>query len=111
MPAVGFCPATDQRVAGTVEAIQRDLKSGGFVQRYANDPSVDGLPPGEAAFLPCSFWLADHLALAGRHDEAEKLLRPACWACATTVGLLSEEYDPAQKQLMATFRRRFPMSR
>lgn len=106
MPAVGFLPTTDQRVTGTVEAIQRHLKSGGFIQRYTNDPSVDGLPPGEAAFLPCSFWLADYLALAGRHDEAEKLFDRLLGVC-NDVGLLSEEYDPVQKRLVGNFPQAF----
>ena len=63
---------------------------------------VDGLPPGEGAFLPCSFWLADDLALLGRRDEAcapfERLL-----TLRNDVGLLSEEYDPAQQRLVGNF--------
>ncbi|MBK8176674.1 MAG: glycoside hydrolase family 15 protein [Rhodospirillales bacterium] len=106
MPLVGFLPATDQRVAGTVEAIQRHLKSDGFIQRYTADPSVDGLPPGEAAFLPCSFWLVDNLALAGRNDEAEQLFERLLGVC-NDVGLLSEEYDPVKKRLVGNFPQAF----
>ena len=76
IPLVGFLPATDPRVVGTVDAIERELVRGGFVERYRADEEnadVDGLPPGEGAFLPCSFWLADNLALQGRHDEAREL--------------------------------------
>ena len=65
MPLVGFLPASDPRVRGTVEAMQRELMLDGFVTRYPTDPEVDGLPPGEAAFLACTFWLADCLALFG----------------------------------------------
>lgn len=50
IPLVGFLPATDPRVRGTVEAIERDLVTDGFVNRYTFDPEVDGLPPGEGAF-------------------------------------------------------------
>ena len=63
IPLVGFLPADDPRVRGTVEAIERDLIDDGFVRRYNSDAAVDGLPPGEGAFLPCTFWLADNLAL------------------------------------------------
>ena len=76
IPLVGFLPATDERVVGTVRAIQEELVRGGFVERYRADEEnagVDGLPPGEGAFLPCSFWLAAVLAQQGRHDEAVEL--------------------------------------
>ena len=63
IPLVGFLPASDERVRGTVAAIERDLMADGFVLRYRTKQDVDALPPGEAAFLACSFWLADNLAL------------------------------------------------
>ena len=72
IPLVGFLPADDPRVRGTVEAIERDLMRDGFVARYTAEPAVDGLPPGEGAFLACTFWLADSLHLLGRHDEARR---------------------------------------
>ena len=76
MPMVGFLDASDERVAGTVAAIQRELVVDGFVQRYPTGGSDadDGLPPGEGAFLPCTFWLVDNLVLLGRTDEAAELL-------------------------------------
>jgi hypothetical protein len=72
IPLVGFLRATDARVRGTVEAIERDLVVDGFVHRDApaGAENVDGLPPGEGAFLPCTFWLVDNLALLGRVAEA-----------------------------------------
>src|SRR5207244_3678316 len=72
LPLVGFLPATDPRMRGTIEAIRRELVVDGFVLRYTPEAAeeVDGLPPGEGAFLACSFWLADDLALAGHADEA-----------------------------------------
>src|SRR5204862_7391589 len=73
MPLVGFLPARDERIHGTVDAIRRELTTDGFVMRYTTDSTVDGLPPGEGVFLPFTFWLADHLALAGRVDEARAL--------------------------------------
>jgi GH15 family glucan-1,4-alpha-glucosidase len=108
IPLVGFLPATDPRVAGTIDAIQRDLTRDGFVERYAvketND--VDGLPGGEGVFLPCSFWLVDALVLQGRRDEAvalfEKLL-----ALRNDLGLISEEYDPDTKRLLGNFPQAF----
>ncbi len=80
IPLVGFLPADDPRVVGTVAAIQRELLRDGFVERYRADTEnvdVDGLPPGEGVFLPCSFWLAAVLAQQGRRDEARPALRAA----------------------------------
>jgi GH15 family glucan-1,4-alpha-glucosidase len=102
IPMVGFLPAHDPRIRGTVEAIQRELMQDGLVARYATQSGVDGLPPGEGTFLPCSFWLADNLAMQGRHDEAqamfERLLK-----LRNDVGLLSEEYDPVQRRQTGNF--------
>jgi GH15 family glucan-1,4-alpha-glucosidase len=108
VPMVGFLPATDERVAGTVAAIEQHLMRDGFVERYTQHPDVDvdGLPPGEGAFLACTFWLADNYALMGRHEEArntfERLL-----ALRNDVGLLSEEYDIAAGRLVGNFPQAF----
>jgi len=106
MPLVGFLPANDARVIGTVTAIETHLVENGFVGRYTQDPAVDGLPHGEATFLPCSFWLADNYELQGRHADAvrmfERLLN-----VRNDVGLLSEEYDPAAKRLLGNFPQAF----
>ena len=75
MPLVGFLPASDPRVAGTVEAIRRELMSDGLVRRYNADEGVDGLEGGEGAFLACSFWLADNLAMMGKTEEARDGVR------------------------------------
>ena len=78
IPLVGFLPADDPRMVGTVAAIERELVRDGFVQRYRADDetaSIDGLPPGEGAFLPCTFWFVDNLALQGRIDEARATVR------------------------------------
>jgi GH15 family glucan-1,4-alpha-glucosidase len=107
MPLVGFLRRTDPRVRGTVEAIERELVVGdGFVLRYPNDPDVDGLPPGEGAFLPCSFWLADNLALLGRQAEARRLFERLL-ALRNDVGLLSEEYDPDGGRMLGNFPQAF----
>ncbi len=102
MAIVGFLPARDPRLLGTLAAIERELLVDGFVQRYRTRPDVEGLPPGEGVFLPCTFWYADNLALAGRHDEAvavfERLL-----ALRNDVGLLSEEYDVAGRRMLGNF--------
>ncbi len=94
MPMIGFLPGTDPRVIGTVHAIERHLIKDGFVARYETSPdgAVDGLPAGEGAFLPCSFWLADNLELIGRHDDAVALFERLL-GLANDVGLLAEEYD------------------
>ena len=102
IPLVGFLPASDPRVRGTVEAIERDLMSDGFVLRYRTRRDIDGLPPGEAAFLPCSFWLADNLELLGRNDDARRLFERLLSLC-NDVGLLSEGYDPHNQRLLGNF--------
>jgi GH15 family glucan-1,4-alpha-glucosidase len=102
LPIVGFLPADDPRVRGTLTAIRRDLVVDGLVARYRNLPDVDGLPVGEGLFLPCSFWLADNLSLAGRHAEAERLFKRLI-SLSNDVGLLSEEYDPASRRQLGNF--------
>jgi GH15 family glucan-1,4-alpha-glucosidase len=106
IPLVGFLPCEDGRVRGTVQAIERHLARDGFVARYHTDPDVDGLPPGEGAFLPCSFWLADNLALLGRRTEARELFERLL-AVRNDVGLLSEEYDPDAGRLLGNFPQSF----
>lgn len=92
MPIVGFLPASDPRIAGTVDAVQRQLARGPFVWRYQMRPEVDGLPPGEGAFLLCSFWLADCLCMLGRYSEAHELFEKIL-AVRNDLGLLAEGYD------------------
>jgi len=109
IPLVGFLPATDERVAGTVDAIQRELMRDGFVERYRADEEnvgVDGLPPGEGVFLPCSFWLAAVLAQQGRHDEAVDLYERLL-SLRNDLGLISEEYDPERRRLVGNFPQAF----
>jgi GH15 family glucan-1,4-alpha-glucosidase len=104
IPLVGFLPATDARVRGTVDAIERELLHDGLVKRYldADAPGVDGLPPGEGVFLPCSFWLADNRAMLGRTDQAMALFERLL-ALRNDVGLLSEQYDPVARRLLGNF--------
>jgi GH15 family glucan-1,4-alpha-glucosidase len=106
MPLVGFLPATDERMQGTVAAIQRELTTDGFVRRYSTDTAVDGLPPGEGVFLPCTFWMADNLALMGRVDEARALFERLI-GLANDVGLLAEEYDPEARRHLGNFPQAF----
>jgi GH15 family glucan-1,4-alpha-glucosidase len=98
IPLVGFLPHDDPRVRGTVQAIERELLSDGFVKRYQTDKSKDGLPPGEGAFLACSFWLVDCLHMQGRTDEARAMFGRLL-AFRNDLGLLSEEYDPKAKRM------------
>jgi GH15 family glucan-1,4-alpha-glucosidase len=108
IPLVGFLPAADSRMAGTVAAIESGLCDDEFVHRYAGDSlgEVDGLPGREGAFLPCSFWLADNLALQGRVGEARALFDRLA-GLANDVGLLAEEYDPALGRLVGNFPQAF----
>jgi GH15 family glucan-1,4-alpha-glucosidase len=106
LPIVGFLPATDPRMVRTIEAIQRELDGGGLVRRYSTAGAVDGLPSGEAAFLPCTFWLADNLALLGRHEEARAIFERLL-TLTNDVGLLSEEYDVGAKRLVGNFPQAF----
>ena len=106
IPLVGFLPADDPRVVGTIEGVQRELMADGFVQRYHSEEGVDGLPAGEGVFLPCSFWLADCLNLLGRTAEARALF-DRLLGLTNDVGLLSEEYDPAAKRLLGNFPQAF----
>ena len=105
MPLVGFLPPDDPRVVGTVAAIERELMVDGFVLRYDTARADDGLPPGEGAFLACSFWLADTYVLLGRARRGARAVRAAARRCATTSACWREEYDPrvgrAARQLPA----------
>jgi GH15 family glucan-1,4-alpha-glucosidase len=106
IPLVGFLPARDPRMKGTVAAIERGLVTDGFVARYAPQQTIDGLPPGEGTFLPCTFWLADNLHLMGREAEARKLFERLLGLC-NDVGLISEEYDPRAKRQLGNFPQAF----
>ena len=107
IPQVGFLPPNDPRVVGTVEAVQRELMRDGFVMRYIPDhEAADGLPPGEGAFLACSFWLVESLALIGRADEARELFERLLML-RNEVGLYSEEYDQEHERLIGNFPQAF----
>jgi GH15 family glucan-1,4-alpha-glucosidase len=106
IPMVGFLPPDDERVIGTVEAVQREICVDGYLLRYDTREADDGLPPGEGAFLPCSFWLADCLTLIGRYDEARALFDRLA-ALANDVGLLAEEYDPRLGRQVGNFPQAF----
>jgi GH15 family glucan-1,4-alpha-glucosidase len=107
LPLVGFLPASDPRIRGTIEAVERELLQDGFLLRYrTHEQGVDGLPPGEGVFLPCSFWLVDCYELLGRHDDAHALFGRLL-ELANDVGLLAEEYDPASGRQLGNFPQAF----
>jgi GH15 family glucan-1,4-alpha-glucosidase len=103
---VGFLPATDPRMLGTIAAIEQDLIHEGFVDRYRTESGVDGLPKGEGAFLLCTFWLADNYALAGRPHDAHRIFDNLL-AIRNDVGLLAEEYDPKARRQLGNFPQAF----
>lgn len=106
-PVVGFLPADDPRMVGTVAAVERRLIKDGYVLRYEQpNAAVDGLPPGEGAFLACSFWYVDVLVLQGRLDEAKAMFERLLGLC-NDVGLLAEEYDPQAKRMLGNFPQAF----
>ena len=106
IPMVGFLPASDERVRGTVAAIEHHLLHNGLVLRYDTATTDDGLPPGEGAFLACSFWLADNYILQGRLADAEALF-DRLLSFRNDVGLLAEEYDPAAGRQLGNFPQAF----
>jgi GH15 family glucan-1,4-alpha-glucosidase len=106
IPQSGFLPANDPRVVGTVKAVEEDLLRGGFVLRYRTESAVDGLPPGEGAFLACTFWLVEIYALQGRRKEAQLLFERLLALC-NDVGLLAEEYEPQSGRLVGNFPQAF----
>jgi GH15 family glucan-1,4-alpha-glucosidase len=106
IPHVGFLPATDPRVRGTVAAIEKTLLRDGFVLRYDTSHGIDGLPGMEGAFLACSFWLADNYAFMGRTADAEQLF-DRLLGLRNHLGLLAEEYDPRHYRLIGNFPQAF----
>jgi GH15 family glucan-1,4-alpha-glucosidase len=106
IPLVGFLPAADPRMTGTVAAIERELLWNGFVRRYKPSEHVDGLPGGEGVFLACTFWLADNYTLQGRPDDARRLFERLL-GLSNDLGLLSEEYDPENGRHLGNFPQAF----
>jgi GH15 family glucan-1,4-alpha-glucosidase len=106
LPLVGFLPADDPRIVGTVEAIEKFLLRDCFVARYNTDCAVDGLPGDEGAFLACSFWLADNYILQGRYADARRMFERLL-ELRNDVGLLAEEYDPRARRQVGNFPQAF----
>jgi GH15 family glucan-1,4-alpha-glucosidase len=106
MPLVGFLPPNDPRVVGTVRCIEQRLLVDGFVYRYDSALTDDGLPPGEGAFLACTFWLVDNYLLQGRHAEARRMF-DRLLSIRNDVGLLAEEYHPTLRRQVGNFPQAF----
>ncbi len=106
MPLVGFLPASDARIKGTVEAIERRLMRDGLVLRYDTAEVDDGLPSGEGVFLACSFWMVSCLKAIGREQDARAMFERLL-TLRNDLGLLSEEYDPERKRLVGNFPQAF----
>ena len=105
MAQVGFLPAKDRRFTGTVAAIEENLCRDGFVNRYTmtrSSQGLDGLPPGEGTFLPCTFWLADAYLLAGRREDGREVFERLL-GLRSDLGLLSEEYDVEDGRLVGNY--------
>lgn len=106
LPLVGFLPASDLHIQGTVDAVQRRLSRDGLLLRYDTGAAHDGLAPGEGAFLACSVWLADNLILQNRREEAEALFERLL-GFRNDVGLLAEEYNPHACRMLGNFLQAF----
>jgi GH15 family glucan-1,4-alpha-glucosidase len=106
LPLVGFLPSRDKRIRRTVEEIEKRLLHKGLVLRYETETGVDGQPPGEGAFLACSFWLADNYHMLGRQADAKHLFN-RLKRLANDVGLFAEEYDPLGKRMLGNFPQAF----
>jgi GH15 family glucan-1,4-alpha-glucosidase len=106
IPLVGFLPAGDPRMCGTVAGVEKHLIRGGLVQRYVPESAVDGLQGSEGVFLACSFWLADNYVLQGRMEEAHELFERLL-SLRNDVGLLAEEYDPEERRMLGNFPQAF----
>ena len=106
IPTLGFLPPDDARVRGTIAAIETHLAVDGLLLRYRSSSTDDGLPPGEGAFLACTFWLADAWVMIGRVDDARRLF-DRLLSLRNDVGLLSEEYDPTAQRMLGNFPQAF----
>src|ERR1051326_4529746 len=106
LPLVGFLPATDPRIIGTVNYIRKRLVRDGLVDRYLTHSEVNKLPENEGSFLLCTFWLADNLALQGRQAEAREIFERLL-SLRNDLGLLSEQYDPQSRRLVGNFPQAF----
>jgi len=106
LPSLGFIDAGDPRMTGTIALIRKQLETNGLLRRYPAAPEVDGLPPGEGAFLLCTFWLADTLALAGNYDEAQAIFERLL-SLRNDVGILGEEYDAVARRQLGNFPQAF----
>lgn len=102
LPLIGFIDPMDPRAIGNTEAIERELVENGLVLRYRTEQAEDGLPPGEGAFLACSFWLADNCLLQGRREDAEAMFERLVGLC-NGLGLLSEQCDPKSGDMLGNF--------
>ena len=106
LPVVGFIMPDDELMVNTIEGIEKELVIDGFVHRYRTEVVDDGLPPGEATFLMCSFWLVDCLVLSGRYEDGAALYERLL-ATANDLGLLSEQYDARAERLLGNFPQAF----
>ena len=106
LPLVGFLPATDARIRGTIAAVERELMRDGLVMRYATERVKDGLPPGEGSFVACSFWMVSCLKAIGRGDEARELFERVL-GLRNDLGLLAEEYDIEDRRQVGNFPQAF----
>ncbi len=106
IPRVGFLPATDPRVLGTITAVRRELSEDGLVRRYQTTQTDDGVKGGEGLFIACSFWLVDALHAAGQRQDATDLFERLL-LLRNDVGLLSEEWDPAARRQLGNIPQAF----
>jgi GH15 family glucan-1,4-alpha-glucosidase len=106
IPLSGFLQATDPRVVGTIEAIERELIQDGLLLRFKPEADVDGLSGEEGVFLACSFWLAGVYQMMDRKEDARRIFDKAA-STRNDLGLLAEEYDPKSRRQLGNFPQAF----
>ena len=105
MHHLGFLASDDPRFAGTVAAVEKNLRRGDFLLRYA---TADDFGVPETAFTTCTFWYIEALAALGRVEEARELFENVL-ACRNHVGLLSEDLNPETRELWGNFPQTYSM--
>ena len=99
MAPLRLYPADDPRLQSTIDAIQKGLSQSGWLLRYRDD---DGLGVTTSAFVLCTFWLIEALAMTGRMDDARRLMDVAR-GLGSELGLIAEDVEPDVGRMSGNF--------